>query len=115
MIFAAACLVLAGCGIDGASTSFQPAPGSPFRIGEGVSRPALGDVNRDGHIDVVLGCGNERGASFVVLLGDGKGGFRNIQEHVGLALHVASKSLGHRLCRPERGRTDRPAVRIADT
>jgi hypothetical protein len=75
MIFASACLLLAGCGADVASTRFQPAPGSPFRIGEGVSRPALGDVNRDGHIDVVLGYGTGSGASFVVLLGDGKGGF----------------------------------------
>jgi hypothetical protein len=63
---------------------FAPAPGSPFAAGPGPYPAALGDVDGDGRLDVVVpdsGTGSysrEHGVlarTVAVLLGDGRGGF----------------------------------------
>lgn len=56
---------------------FRAAPGSPFKTSNG-SRPhthdvVLGDVNGDGHPDILTANVNDNNVS--VLLGDGKGAF----------------------------------------
>ena len=61
--------VLLGDGRGG----FTPAAGSPFAVGRAPYPHAVGDVNRDGNLDVVTP--NVRGNNVTVLLGDGRGGF----------------------------------------
>lgn len=61
--------VLLGDGRGG----FAPAQGSPFRIGSGFYPHALGDMNRDGNLDVVAP--DIIGSAVVVALGDGRGAF----------------------------------------
>jgi hypothetical protein len=53
---------------------FLAAPGSPFGVGREPYPFALGDVNKDGRLDVVTP--NVGGASISVLLGDGRAGFK---------------------------------------
>jgi hypothetical protein len=61
---------------------FVAATDSPWRVGPMAGRPALGDMNKDGKLDVVVACGTccglkpdpESGHLFV-LIGDGRGGF----------------------------------------
>jgi len=53
---------------------FAPAPGSPFAVGRAPYPLAVGDVNGDGHPDVVTP--NVGSNNVTVLLGDGRGGFR---------------------------------------
>lgn len=50
--------------------AFRPAPGSPLDAGRLGWKMVSGDLNRDGHTDLVLGAGG-----VVLLLGNGKGGF----------------------------------------
>jgi hypothetical protein len=57
---------------DGAG-GFRPAEHSPFAVGRQPYPLALGDLNRDGSLDVVTP--NVGSASVSVLLGDGRGGF----------------------------------------
>jgi hypothetical protein len=52
---------------------FTPATGSPFAVGQAPYPHAVGDVNRDGNLDIVTP--NVRGNNVTVLLGDGRGGF----------------------------------------
>ncbi len=63
--------------------SFVEASGSPVKTGPMPGRPAIGDVNHDGHPDIAVACGTCCGSRpdpasghVLVLLGDGRGGFR---------------------------------------
>ena len=60
---------------------FREAPGSPFPAGGSPFSVALADVDKDGHLDLVVanfsGQGGDTSRDAVnVLLGDGRGGFR---------------------------------------
>src|SRR6478672_6695960 len=61
--------VLLGNGKDG----FSPAPGSPFPAGPNPNDLAVGDLNRDGRLDLAFA--NHETQHLTVLLGDGKGRF----------------------------------------
>ena len=61
--------VLLGNGSGG----FTPAAGSPFAVGRAPYPHAVGDVNRDGNLDIVTP--NVGSNNVTVLLGDGRGGF----------------------------------------
>jgi hypothetical protein len=52
---------------------FTPAAGSPFAVGRAPYPHAVGDVNRDGKLDIVTP--NVGSNNVTVLLGDGHGGF----------------------------------------
>lgn len=54
--------------------SFAPAAGSPFAVGRAPYPHAVGDVNKDGNLDIVTP--NVGGDSVSVLLGNGRGEFR---------------------------------------
>ena len=62
--------VLLGNGSGG----FTPAAGSPFAVGRAPYPHAVGDVNRDGNLDIVTP--NVGSNNVTVLLGDGRGGFK---------------------------------------
>jgi FG-GAP-like repeat/FG-GAP repeat len=68
----AAAAIPAGGG-DSPSPLFAPAPGSPIAVAGGPGNLEVGDVNNDGRPDLVVTGG---ALPVVVLLGDGKGGFR---------------------------------------
>jgi hypothetical protein len=53
--------------------SFSPASGSPFTVGRAPYPHAIGDVNKDGNLDIVTP--NVGSNNVTVLLGDGKGSF----------------------------------------
>ena len=63
---------------------FVPAPGSPFAVGPAPYPLALGDINADGKVDMVVtstGLGSAPGGGspskgLTALVGDGRGGFR---------------------------------------
>lgn len=55
--------------------SFAPAAGSPFAVGRAPYPHAVGDVNKDGNLDVVTP--NVGSDNVSVLLGNGRGEFRN--------------------------------------
>jgi hypothetical protein len=61
--------VLLGDGRGG----FTPAAGSPFAVGRAPYPHAIGDVNRDGNLDIVTP--NVGSNNVTILLGDGRGGF----------------------------------------
>jgi len=48
-------------------SGFAPAPGSPFRAGPGAYYLALGDVNKDGKLDIAAS--SFEGNAVTVLLG----------------------------------------------
>jgi hypothetical protein len=62
---------------------FVAAPSSPIAVGANVTRPAVGDFDRDGALDIALTCGFRPGGEAAgahdelrILLGDGHGAFR---------------------------------------
>jgi len=72
--------VLLGDGKGG----FREAPGSPFSAGASPFGLAIADIDKDGHLDLVVvnfsGQGGDRSRDAVnVLLGDGRGGFRPVR------------------------------------
>lgn len=56
--------------------SFTPAPGSPFAVAPSPYPLTLGDLNADGHLDIVSTSTAESSRALTVLFGDGRGGFR---------------------------------------
>lgn len=65
---------------------FSRAPGSPFAVGKAPYPLALGDVNGDGHLDIVATStmhGNAQSSfSLTILVNDGRGSFRRSQAAV---------------------------------
>lgn len=68
---------------------WSAAPGSPLHVGPMAGRPAVGDVDGDGCLDLVVACGTCCGSQpdpqsgrIVVALGDGTGRFRRTSEQV---------------------------------
>ncbi len=66
--------------------AYSAAPGSPLYVGPMAGRPAIGDVNGDRIPDIVVACGtccgsrpDPKSGHVVVLLGDGKGDFRDAE------------------------------------
>jgi hypothetical protein len=53
---------------------FRAAPGSPIAVPDGPGNVALGDLDGDGKLDLVVACGKAK--SVTVLLGQGDGRFR---------------------------------------
>lgn len=60
--------------LAGGEGRFRPASGSPFGVGSRPYDPVLGDVNRDGHLDIVTP--NFGGGDVTLLVGDGTGRFK---------------------------------------
>jgi FG-GAP-like repeat len=64
---------------------FTRAPGSPFAVGLSPYPGALGDLNGDGHLDIIATTtdrnkeGDPASRELTVLFGDGRGGFRRSQ------------------------------------
>ena len=68
-----ACVVFLGCSASlfAQSVDYKPAPSSPLSIPGGGHSFVAGDLDKDGHIDLVVAENNK----LSVMLGDGKGGF----------------------------------------
>src|SRR5215813_2690163 len=62
--------VLLGDGRGG----FKPAPGSPIPVGSSARKVAVGDANRDGHLDIFVA--QHDSYEVAALLGNGRGGFK---------------------------------------
>jgi hypothetical protein len=99
---AAACVGALACGAASRDDEgrpfprFESAPGSPFAAAPRAGRPSLGDLDRDGHVDLVVPCDGEpddQGA-VVVLLGDGRGGFARYGEALPVGPTVHRVALG---------------------
>jgi len=68
-----ACVFFLGCSTSlfSQSIEYKPAPSSPLRIPGGGHSFVAGDVDKDGHVDLVVAENNK----LSVMLGNGKGGF----------------------------------------
>src|SRR6187402_1117308 len=66
-------LLILGCSAKRPAWEFGPAPGTPLAIAGGASSVALGDVDGDGRLDLVVAAGDS--ARLTVLRGDGSGRF----------------------------------------
>src|SRR5262245_11597512 len=66
--------ITGSCGSQRERADFAPVPGSPFAVGKQPRGLALVDVNNDRKLDVVTA--NEGGDDITVLLGDGRGRFK---------------------------------------
>ncbi len=59
--------------------AFTPAAGSPFHVGPKPREPVLADFDNDGDLDIVMCCNSPadpESRRIVLLLGNGRGGFR---------------------------------------
>lgn len=68
-------LLLQAGAVPPSSTLFTEAPGSPLAVGSQPAAVAVGDENSDGKLDAIVA--NSGSDNVSVLLGDGRGGFRN--------------------------------------
>jgi hypothetical protein len=62
---------------------FSPGPAATFPAGQGRYAFAFGDLDGDGHLDVIIASGNNEFGEpgrVVMLRGDGKGGFKLLSE-----------------------------------
>ena len=62
---------------------FSPGPAATFPAGQGRYAFAFGDLDGDGHLDVIIASGNNESAEpgrVVMLRGDGKGAFKHLSE-----------------------------------
>src|SRR5580765_1409094 len=62
---------------------FSPGPAATFPAGQGRYSFAFGDLDGDGHLDVVIANGNSEFAEpgrVIILRGDGKGAFKSLSE-----------------------------------
>lgn len=66
-------LLLANAACKARAPLLAPAPRSPIAAPGGAGNLALGDVNGDGHLDLAVASGANRGVA--ILLGDGAGAF----------------------------------------
>ena len=62
-----------GCQAQAPTSMFRAAPGSPLPVGERPADVVLGDVNNDGHADIITA--NTGSNDVTILLGDGTGAF----------------------------------------
>ncbi|HEX6430848.1 MAG TPA: VCBS repeat-containing protein [Niastella sp.] len=62
--------------LNNGSGGFTPAPGSPFPVSPAPYPLTIGDVNSDGHLDIVSTSTHESSRVLTVLSGDGQGHFR---------------------------------------
>jgi len=70
------CVVFLGCSLSlsAQSLDYKPAPSSPLRVPGGGHSFVAGDVDKDGHVDLVIVENNR----LSVMLGDGKGDFNPV-------------------------------------
>jgi len=89
-------------GAEAPPLAFVEAPGSPIHVGPMAGRPAVADCDGDGILDVVVACGtccgdrqDPKSGHIVVLLGDGRGGFRRAPgSPIGVGPSVRKLALG---------------------
>jgi hypothetical protein len=67
-------LLVNACAVPEGRRLLAPAPGSPIPIAGGPGNIILGDVNRDGRLDLIVACWKTK--SITVLFGQGDGQFR---------------------------------------
>jgi hypothetical protein len=67
-------VMVLSCGAQRERLDFAPAPGTPFAVGKQPRNISVGDVNNDRKLDVVTA--NEGGRDVTILLGDGRGAFK---------------------------------------
>ena len=80
-------------GIEARGPLFAPAPGSPFPVAAGPGRVIIGDVDNDGHLDIVLAQGQSRAVT--IFLGNGSGAFASAAgRRVGIGHPPGEMALG---------------------
>jgi hypothetical protein len=62
--------------LNNGNGSFTSAPGSPFPVGPSPYPLTIGDVNSDGHLDIVSTSTHASSRFITILSGDGRGGFQ---------------------------------------
>jgi VCBS repeat protein len=86
-------ILSASCDLTPGERLLVPAPGSPIAMPGGTGHVELADVNRDGHLDLAVSAGRERGLE--ILLGNGTGAFASLQGTAAMrAVRTGETSLG---------------------